>query len=184
MRIAFWGNRGWQKELAMNPEVFIFVILLCLAIIIRRGQPGALGYYQILGLSIALGALWVVVFPRHLHDASPSDVAAKSILLLFAGGGIIFADWVAGFVDAIRLICAGKDESIAIPAWIWVIGVLGGTSGLVGLTLRKRLSFAIRSCSTIILRFCAALIVFTGILLVVRATMAGTELLRIGTGGQ
>ena len=183
MRISLWGKRGFRKEVATNPEVFIVVILLCLATLWGRGLPGALGFYQIWGLSVALGALWVLVFPRYLRDLSGSDVVSKSIFLVAVGAAIIFADWVAGFADAIRLMCAGKDESIVVPGWIWVIGGLVGASGLVGVLLRKKLSRAMHSCSIIAIRSYAAIIVFVGVLLIVRATIAGRELLRIGTRG-
>ncbi len=181
MRTLFGSNRGWRTELAMNPEGPICFILLGVATIIGRRLPGALGFCQAFGLSIALGALWVVVFPRYLQDASPSDVGAKSILLLLAGGWIIFADWV---VDAMRLICAGKDTSITIPAWVWIIGGLIAASGLLGLVACKKVAFAIPRIPRIALRLCAGIICLAGMLLAVRATIAGLELLRIGTGGQ
>ncbi len=184
MRISLWGKRGFRKEVATNPEVFIVVILLCLATLWGRGLPGALGFYQIWGLSVALGALWVLVFPRYLRDLSGSDVVSKSIFLVTVGAAIIFADWVAGLIDAIKLIPAGGNGSIEIPAWTLVIGGLVSVSGLLGVVLCKRLSRAIRSCSRIVLRICAGAILVVAIFLVAEATKAGLELLRVGTSGQ
>ncbi len=179
MRISFWGNRGWRKELGTNPEGYIFVILIYPAIIIRIG---ALGCCQVLGLSVALGALWVVLFPRYLQDVSPLDVVAKSIFLLIVGVGIICSDWAGAMIHSIRLKVAGENEATAITAWIWVIGGLVAVSGLLGLLMCKRLSLAIRSCPNIVMRLCATFILFAATLLIVRATVVGRELLRIGIG--
>lgn len=183
MKILSWSNRGLGKEVATNPEFFIFLIVLGLITVLGRQVPGALGYCQILGLSLALSGLWIIIFPRYLQRASSSDIAAKSTLLLLAGGMIIFADWVRAKFHAIMLIAAGKDALIAIPGWIWVIGGLTAASGLLGILLGKRLSLAVRSCPSIILRLCAVLVLCAGILLIVRATIAGNELLQIGANG-
>ncbi len=178
MKIAFWRDQDFRRELRINPEIFILSILLAASV--TCGEMGALGYGQLWGLSTAIGALWVILFPRYLRDCSPSHIALKSGFIFMLGASIIFSDWIGAKFNAIMLIVAGENESMAITGWIWVIGGLTAASGLLGILLCKRLSLAIRSCSNIVIRACAVVILFAAILLIVRATLVGNELLRIG----
>jgi len=177
--VGNWSWKGLRKELATNPEVLILWTLLALATLLDRGEVGALGYCQIWGISLALGGLWAVAFPRYLQEASPGDIVVKSIFLLGVGGMIIFAGWARIAFFRLRYLMLDENR-IVIPGWIWAVGWLVGGSGLAGLFLCKRVSLAIRGCSRPLLRLCAILLVLAGILLAVMATEAGNELYRLG----
>ena len=182
------GKRTLRRELAANLEICIFLFLLALAIAIYRQVPGALGIGEIWGASLALGALWIVIFPHYLQRSSASDILGKALFLLVAGGMIIFAEWVrAAFVAiAARVFLEDVLSSghVAVRVWIWVVGGVIAVAAVIGLFLCKRISVALQNRSTTFVRLCAGVVAVVGVFLVVLSTKAGTELLRhAGDGG-
>lgn len=185
MKNAPGGKRTLRKELAANPEVVIFWILLALATLIYRQVPtGALGYLQIWGISFGLGALWVVMRPRYIQEGLPSDVVMKSVFLLAIGAGIIFAEWLRAEFSAMRLFLLSSEaleiRPAQLTAWISVVGGLAGVAGLAGLVLCRRVSAAFHNRSATFIRMCAAVVALVAVLLVVIATMAGAQLIGLG----
>ena len=182
------GKRTLRRQLAPHPEIAIFCVLFAVATLIyRQVPPGALFYSLIWGASVALGAFWIVIRPIYLQDALPSDVALKSILLLWTGAQIIFAEWLRAVSSEMRMFLLPSETLESGPAemsaWISVVGGLTAVAGLAGLVLCKRISVAFHSRSATFIRACAAVVALVAMLLVVIATMAGIQIIRLASEG-
>ncbi len=159
----------------MCPELYVLPVVILVTIALQGRLSLALPWFQIWGSTTAIGALWVLPFPRYMQRASASDLAMKSISVLVVGGGIILAHWVYSILHGgITLtMAAGRGYDVAIPLWVWFFGGSVGGAGLVGLLLCKRLSRSIREASPFILRASAIVVLLAAMVLVARATMAG-----------
>jgi hypothetical protein len=181
------GKRTLRKDLAAHPEVAIIWVLFVLATVIERQELGALGYLQIWGISLGLGALWVVIRPRYFQEGLPSDVVMKSVFLLGTGAGIIFAEWLRAEFSAMRLFLLSSEalesEPVEVTPWISIVGGLTGVAGLAGLVLCRRVSAAFHNRSATFIRACAAVVALVAVLLIVIATMAGAQLIGLGPDG-
>ena len=182
VRVVLRMRWDWRRELRVCPEAYVFPVVLLVAIVLQGRLPGALPWFQVWGSTTAIGALWVLAFPRYMQRASASDLAVKSMFVLVVGFGVISAHWMYTTFHEIALtMVAGHRQHMPMPLWVWLFGGAVGVAGLAGLLLCKRLSRSISKTSPVVLRVSAIVVLAAATLLVAKATMVGLELRSIGT---
>ena len=180
--MPFKNKERWFKEIKANPEVFVLSFLLIIAIVTQK--VGALGYCQIWGITVAIGALWVILFPNYLQDSSSSTVAVKFIEILTVGMCIISVDLIEGMIGSLIMDINNGEKTGVITIWILFIGVLLMIFGLLGSILCKKLDLIIRKVSKLKLRLYASVVFATAIFLIVKVNIANTKLISFGHIGE